>query len=552
MRKLTVTLFPPLRELLHSGKMPLSAMVFLLFLLPALLPAQTYPWEIGGGVYVTSYQGDLHTPELNFGRYSPRPALGIHLRRNVSNSFIIRLNALFGQLAGDDNSFDEPAWHKIRGISFSSPIAEFTALGELYPFGMFRYFKDGERRRIAPFLTLGVGTSYTNPKVDWNDENGNSEIDPVAAQFDRSRKLNRFNIAIPVGLGLRFALSTRATIGLEAAIRPTFSDYIDGVSRVGNPEKTDWYFAGGLTYSYAFGKRQTPVIATTEKPKPDRDRDGVPDKEDLCPDLAGVAKQNGCPDTDDDGVIDLRDKCPDQAGSADTDGCPDSDRDGVTDREDACPNVAGDAASRGCPDTDRDGVPDKDDDCPLEKGLTAARGCPDADLDGVADKNDACPDKKGTAAGKGCPDTDKDGVFDNDDRCPEVAGVASARGCPEIKAEDKEKLKRAVKLVQFETGSDRLLRSSYPTLDEVAELMFKYPGYSLSIGGHTDNAGNAEANQSLSERRAYACYLYLMRKDVALSRMTYAGFGETRPVADNATQIGRAQNRRVEFELYVK
>lgn len=533
MRKLTVTLF---------------------FLLPLLLPAQTYPWEVGGGVYITSYQGDLHTPEFNLGRYNVKQAVALHLRRNVSNIIILRLNALIGQLAGDDSSFDEPAWRKIRDISFTSPLAEFTALGEFYPFGMFRYLKDGERRRAAPYLMLGIGTGYTNPKVDWNDENGNGEIDPVAAQFDRAMKINRFNIVMPMGLGLRFALSTRTTLGLEAALRPTFSDYVDGVSKVGNPNESDWYFTGGLTFSYAFGKRQQLVsIASNDKTlRGDRDGDGIPDATDMCPDKAGPSKLSGCPDTDGDGVIDLKDKCPEHPGNLALAGCPDADDDGVPDKDDKCPTTFGEPSLHGCPDSDKDGVADKDDDCPLEKGSPDTKGCPDADYDGVVDKDDACPKKAGLPAHKGCPDTDGDGIFDNEDRCPESAGTAAAKGCPEIKAEDKVTLKNAVKLVQFETGEANLLLQSYATLDEVAALMRKYPDYSLSISGHTDSAGDDDTNQALSERRAHACYFYLLRVGIPISRMTYTGYGETQPVASNATAAGRAQNRRVEFELYVE
>lgn len=532
MRKLTVTLF---------------------FLLPLLLSAQTYPWEFGGGVYITSYQGDLNASEFNLGRYNAKQAAALHLRRNVSNSIVIRLNALAGQLAGDDSAFDNPAWRKVRGISFTSPITEFTAIGELYPFGMFRFMSDGERRRVAPFLMLGIGAGYTNPKVDWNDANGNLEIDPVAAQFDRGVKTNKFNIVMPVGLGLRFALSTRATLGLEAALRPTFSDYVDGVSMVGNPDESDWYFTGGLTFSYAFGKRQQPIVvaAATKSVKADRDSDGVPNISDMCPDKAGPAKLSGCPDTDGDGVIDLKDKCPDHPGNPVLAGCPDADDDGVPDKDDQCPNAPGEPALRGCPDTDGDGIADKDDDCPTEKGLADTKGCPDTDEDGIADKDDACPEKIGLPAHKGCPDTDGDGIYDHEDRCPETAGIIASKGCPEIKAEDRAKLERAVKLVQFETGKDNLLSSSYATLDEVAGLMSKYLGYSLNINGHTDSAGDDDANQSLSERRARACYLYLMRKGVSINRMTYTGYGETRPIASNTSATGRAQNRRVEFELYM-
>jgi len=113
-------------------------------------------------------------------------------------------------------------------------------------------------------------------------------------------------------------------------------------------------------------------------------------------------------------------------------------------------------------------------------------------------------------------------------------------------------LERAIKLVQFETGKDVLLQKSYAVLDEVVSVMNQYSEYSLNIAGHTDNQGDDKLNQELSERRAKRCYDYLVSKGVAATRMAHAGYGETKPVADNKTADGRSQNRRVEFELYVK
>jgi outer membrane protein OmpA-like peptidoglycan-associated protein len=126
------------------------------------------------------------------------------------------------------------------------------------------------------------------------------------------------------------------------------------------------------------------------------------------------------------------------------------------------------------------------------------------------------------------------------------------RGCPEIKKEDKAKLERAIKLVQFETGKATLLKKSYPVLDQVVSVMNTYPDYSLNISGHTDNVGDDKFNLDLSERRAKACYDYLLSKGIAAGRMASKGYGETQPKADNKTAAGREANRRVEFELYVK
>lgn len=90
-------------------------------------------------------------------------------------------------------------------------------------------------------------------------------------------------------------------------------------------------------------------ISLRLKPEDDRDKDGVPDKEDNCPDEAGLKTLGGCPDRDGDGVADKMDACPDLAGPVDKQGCPDSDGDGIADNVDKCPKVAGVPEMKGCP-----------------------------------------------------------------------------------------------------------------------------------------------------------------------------------------------------------
>jgi outer membrane protein OmpA-like peptidoglycan-associated protein len=91
------------------------------------------------------------------------------------------------------------------------------------------------------------------------------------------------------------------------------------------------------------------AIAVRLHPEDDRDKDGITDKEDNCPDEAGVKALGGCPDRDSDGVADKMDACPDLAGPVNKQGCPDSDGDGVTDNVDKCPTVPGVASMKGCP-----------------------------------------------------------------------------------------------------------------------------------------------------------------------------------------------------------
>jgi len=147
----------------------------------------------------------------------------------------------------------------------------------------------------------------------------------------------------------------------------------------------------------------------------------------------GVVIKFGGTDTDGDGIYDKYDSCPEVAGLKEFNGCPDSDGDGIIDGEDACPTVAGLATLNGCPDADADGIADKDDMCPNAKGTKANNGCPDSDGDGVVDKDDKCATAAGPRANGGCPwpDTDGDGVLDKDDNCNSEAGPASNGGCPE-------------------------------------------------------------------------------------------------------------------------
>ncbi|MBI4947218.1 MAG: OmpA family protein [Bacteroidetes bacterium] len=163
---------------------------------------------------------------------------------------------------------------------------------------------------------------------------------------------------------------------------------------------------------------------------PDRDGDHIPDNMDECPDQPGLPQFNGCPDRDSDGIIDKNDSCPDVAGTVQFNGCPDQDGDGIIDIKDSCPDVPGVPEFNGCPDRDGDKIIDKLDSCPDEAGLPKLNGCPDKDGDGIIDKHDLCPNEPGSAETFGCPDKDGDGVVDKEDRCPDKAGPKENDGCP--------------------------------------------------------------------------------------------------------------------------
>lgn len=357
--------------------------------------------------------------------------------------------------------------------------------------------------KVKPYITGGFGVLHDGEAADKN------------------------LMVVPLGAGFRFDLSDQLEASLQSRYKFTAK------------ENTSDY----LTTSIG--------VLWTPKSKKDSDGDGVADRLDTCPNQAGTFATNGCPDTDGDGIADREDDCPRLAGTAQFNGCPDTDGDGIVDTQDACPNEAGSTENKGCPDTDGDGIIDKDDSCPSIAGESGLNGCPDADGDGVADKDDNCPKVAGPSGNAGCPekDTDNDGVIDKEDECPTIAGTKGNKGCPEINEEVKEVLREALEGVQFRSGSDVLLTSSYSKLDKVVSVMKENSSFKLKISGYTDNTGNQQSNLVLSQKRAHAAEKYLVDKGVAASRVTAEGYGIVNPVADNSTREGRAKNRRVEFEV---
>ncbi|MFL0353308.1 OmpA family protein [Xanthomarina sp. GH4-25] len=266
---------------------------------------------------------------------------------------------------------------------------------------------------------------------------------------------------------------------------------------------------------------------------------------------AGLTFKFGGKDTDGDGIYDKDDACPEVAGLAEFNGCPDSDGDGIEDSKDDCPNEAGLAEFNGCPDSDGDGIPDNLDDCPTVAGLKALNGCPDADGDGIADKDDKCPNEAGPAANNGCPwpDRDGDGVADKDDLCPDVVGTVANNGCPEVTEAVKKALNAYAKTILFDTGKATIKDQSAAVLQNIVDILNEYPNAKFNIEGHTDSVGSDALNMKLSKERASSVMNYLISNGVASSRLSHEGFGESRPIDSNKTRAGRANNRRVEINL---
>lgn len=175
----------------------------------------------------------------------------------------------------------------------------------------------------------------------------------------------------------------------------------------------------------------------------------------------------------------------------------------------------------------------------------------DSDRDGVLDPSDRCP---GTPAGvqvdtTGCPlDSDRDGVADYLDKCPNTPrGLrVDATGCV-VEAQT-----IVLQNVNFEFNKDTITADTRTVLAEIAVGLKSQPDMKVELSGHTDSVGSDAYNKNLSQRRANSVKNFLVSQGVPASRLTAIGYGEAKPVADNTTDEGRAQNRRVEFRVISK
>ena len=222
-------------------------------------------------------------------------------------------------------------------------------------------------------------------------------------------------------------------------------------------------------------------------------------------------------------------------------------------------------------DKDNDGIKDVDDKCPNDPEdkdqFEDEDGCPDPDNDndGILDIDDQCPevaeDIDRWQDQDGCPedDNDGDGILDGEDECPNDAevknGFEDEDGCPD--ETDKKKLvvvkREAIEIndkIFFAYDSDRILPRSYELLDKVGAVINEHTEIpAIFVEGHSDGDGEDSYNLDLSDRRAKSVRAYLVDQGVSPRRLQAQGFGEQKPIADNTSEDGKAQNRRVEFRI---
>jgi outer membrane protein OmpA-like peptidoglycan-associated protein len=477
---------------------------FICAMLILVLPAQAAELDGRLGVGMEAAAMKLVGGERDYSDVNPNYALNIRYGISPHLSLEGALKALWARPAatipGEEMGLEWTASRKLYTTFWQ------TRLGLLYHVL--------PEAKLSPYFGFGLGLSSFRVKdLTYKDDRGGFfPGGPIVEGYDEAGNLQEldavhFTGTLTAGLEWMIRGNFALDLGLRYHLFP--SNDLDNVGL-----SADSYVVGegwGADHVDAnTGMAELYLGLTWFFGSSDKDGDGILDKEDACPDAAedmdGFQDDDGCPelDNDGDGIPDDRDRCPDAAedmdGFQDDDGCPelDNDGDGIPDARDRCPDAA----------EDMDGFQDDD-------------GCPELDNDG-------------------------DGVADSADRCPGTpAGIAvDANGCPQV-AEIKQAL--VLKGVNFLTGSEELTPESLSALADVARSLIAYPDVRVEIQGHTDSAGAAAFNESLSLKRAESVRDHIVTYGVDIRRLRAVGYGERFPIASNSNAEGRALNRRVEI-----
>lgn len=220
-------------------------MTTLLFVLSSFgLQAQSDLFEIGFFLGGSSMGGDL--VESNFGSANDiNGAYGLMIRRYFTSNMAVRVNALMTKLTSQDRHYD-----RFGGQVFTSetPLVEISVDFEYDILGHQRNWQ-GNGGKLSPYVFLGVGAAMTDPMLTYDFESEDVQLDETA-------DVSKTRFVMPFGIGGRYNFSPKGSIALELGARPTFSDYLDGVSLAGNPGKNDWYGFGSVQFFFKLGGKK--------------------------------------------------------------------------------------------------------------------------------------------------------------------------------------------------------------------------------------------------------------------------------------------------------
>ncbi|MDO5616859.1 MAG: OmpA family protein [Cruoricaptor ignavus] len=447
-------------------KLGISALA-LTFASTVFAQTTTNPWLIGvgahgvnhvaagggvGDVFKQAFSGKELYSINNFAITPPLSKLTV--ARNLSKGLVLDWQTSVGNV---DN----------KRIGMDKEFMLMTGLGLQWKANMLW----NENSWFDPYVRVGgnyLRHDYSGVTFPLTDVNGKYYAGYSSNEAGTQRRKDHFTVS--TGLGSNFWLTQNFGLGIQGDYVSTPIDKSD----ISN------FWQASASLLFRFGNT-------------DRDKDGIPDKEDRCPDTPGLPEFQGCPDTDGDGIPDIDDQCPDVAGPIENNGCPwpDTDGDGVLDKDDACPDVAGPVENNGCPWPDRDG----------------------------------------------------DGILDKDDACPDVPGLAEYNGCPKPTAIA---VTETLKDILFDFNKATIQAGSSAKLDQAATIIKEAPAENFVVIGSTDAKGAAAYNLKLSQQRAAAVVKALEARGVNGDRLKSIGIGsQEATVPATASDAERQVDRKV-------
>jgi hypothetical protein len=209
-------------------------------------------FELGVNAGVFVYQGDLTPSQL--GSYKTlKPEINFFVNRILNAVFSLRTNLALGGLKGDDAKYSSPEYRQQRNLNFKSPVFE---ISELLVADIFKNNLPGRSPGVSPYLFAGLGFSLLNIRRDWSRFNAEyfifeaGTLSGLAA--DKQHPLPTLIPVLPMGMGIRYPISSRISINVETSYRFTFSDYLDGFSKAANDTRRDSYMSHRVGLIYHF------------------------------------------------------------------------------------------------------------------------------------------------------------------------------------------------------------------------------------------------------------------------------------------------------------
>ncbi len=229
----------------QSSQMKKLSLLFAFLTTIGCLNAQLEAGLFGG---TTFYNGDISVKPATVLKQMT-PAIGAFARYNINESFAVRVQGYRGTLYADEKVFPSSSFRLSRGFSFKSPTTEISAQGEWHFLNIDNGFTITDSDPfISIYASAGLGVAMFNPRTVYNEPN--PVFDDVSA--DKNARYSKTTPVIPFGMGIKMRVGESLRVSLEGGGRQTFTDYLDGISKLSAKKSLDYYFYTGLTLSWEF------------------------------------------------------------------------------------------------------------------------------------------------------------------------------------------------------------------------------------------------------------------------------------------------------------